>query len=136
MDTIYKLIKVNKNTATKVFERLRKLKGLRVKITPPVNHSGSIFGLEDIVEYEEKTSYKTKLLLFGIFQEASQGMQEFDTFIEAYALTTYKQRLPLQTKIEVNFCGRRMTFKVDDHRNVSPSLCEQLFIKNMLVPAT
>ena len=64
MDTIYKLIKVNKNTATKVFERLRKLKGLRVKITPPVNHSGSIFGLEDIVEYEEKTSYKTKLLLF------------------------------------------------------------------------
>ena len=136
MDTIYKLIKVNKNTATKVFKRLRKLKGLRVKITPPVNHSGSIFGLEDIVEYEEKTSYKTKLLLFGIFQEASQGMQEFDTFIEAYALTTYKQRLPLQTKIEVNFCGRRMTFKVDDHRNVSPSLCEQLFIKNMLVPAT
>jgi hypothetical protein len=136
MDAIYKLLKLNKQMANVAYERLLNLKGLQVKITKPIESERSIFGYEDIVAYEPALSYNTKLLLFGIFQEGSQGMQEFDTFIECFALTKYRDRLPLQTHIEVNFCNRKMTFKVDDHKNLAPSLCEQLFIKNILVPAT
>ena len=63
-------------------------------------------------------------------------MEDFDTFIDAYALTLWEDKIPQQSLIEVQFCGRSMSFKVDTHRNLMPSTCEQLFIKNMLVPAT
>ena len=132
---MYNLLRLNKNISLSVFNTLKALKGLNCIIRKPVEKS-SIFGLEDLVEYDEKVYTEEKLLLFGLFQEASQGMQDFDAFIEAYALTTYKERLPLQTLITVNFCNREMSFKVDDHKNLFPSVCEQVFIKNILVPAT
>ena len=135
MNTMYNLLRLNKNISLSVFNTLKALKGLNCIIRKPVEKS-SIFGLEDLVEYDEKVYTEEKLLLFGLFQEASQGMQDFDAFIEAYALTTYKERLPLQTLITVNFCNREMSFKVDDHKNLFPSVCEQVFIKNILVPAT
>ena len=47
-----------------------------------------------------------------------------------------KEKLPLQTLIEINFYGKRMYYKVDDHRNLTPTVTEQLFVKNILVPAT
>lgn len=133
--TIYNLLQKNRSLAIAYYKVLKKLKGFTCIIKEPITE-GSIFGKEDIVEYDEMISKKSRLLLFGIFQEAEQGMEEFDTFIDAYALTLWNERLPQQTIIEVEFCNRIMTFKVDTHRNVTPSTCNQLFIKNMLVPAT
>ena len=138
MDTIYNLLKINKRISLAAYNRLCKLKGLWCRIEEPIQDSNpSIFGLEDVAIYDKSTSYKKKLLIIGLFQEGSQGMQDFDTFVEGvYILTPYKFRLPLQTQVEVNFCNRKMTFKVDDHRNLMPDICEQFFIKNILVPAT
>ena len=138
MDTIYNLLKTNKRISLAAYNRLCKLKGLWCRIEEPIQDSNpSIFGLEDVAIYDKSTSYKKKLLIIGLFQEGSQGMQDFDTFVEGvYILTPYKFRLPLQTQVEVNFCNRKMTFKVDDHRNLMPDICEQFFIKNILVPAT
>lgn len=133
--SIYNVLSKSKKASLASFNKLRDLKGLICLVKRPV-HEGSIFGLEDIVEYDEMVVTKEKLLLFGIFQEGEQGIEEFDTFVESYALTTWDEKLPLQTEIEVQFCGRTMTFKVDTHRNVTPSVCGHLFIKNMLVPAT
>lgn len=136
MDTIYNLLKANKKISIASFDRLRKLKGLWCYVKSPVT-SGTIFGKEDLVEYDDSLTKKVKLLIFGLFQESSQGMYDYDTFIEGcYILTKYTDRLPLQTLVEVDFCNRKMVFKVDDHKNLVPSLCEQLFIKNILVPAT
>ena len=133
---MYSLLKLSKKLATAYYKTLLRLKGMNCIIRKPVE-KGSIFGLEDVVNYDEMVKDSRKLLLYGIFQEGMQGMQEFDTFIEgAYALTLWKDKLPLQTQIEVQFCGNIMTFKVDEHRNVQPSVCGHLFIKNMLVPAT
>ena len=65
------------------------------------------------------------------------GDNDFDSFnTEAYCLTRADETLPLATIIEIDFYGRKMYFKVDDHRNLTPSVTEQLFIKNILVPAT
>ena len=138
MDTIYNLLKINKRISLAAYNRLCKLKGLWCRIEEPIQDSNpSIFGLEDVAIYDKSTSYKKKLLIIGLFQEGSQGMQDFDTFVEGvYILTPYKSKLPLQTQVEVNFCNRKMTFKVDDHRNLMPDICEQFFIKNILVPAT
>lgn len=134
--TIYNLLNANKKAAIASYNVLKKLKGLWCVIRTPVTE-GSIFGKEDIVEYDEFVKDKKQLLLFGIFTEGMIGAEEYDTFIEgAYALTLYDERLPLQTLVEVNFCNRYMMFKVDEHKNVLPTTCEQLFIKNMLVPAT
>ena len=133
--SIYNLLHRSRNASLASFEKLKELKGLICVVKRPVSN-GSIFGLEDLVDYDEMVSSTEKLLLFGIFQEGEQGMEEFDTFLEAYALTTWEEKLPLQTEIEVQFCGRTMTFKVDTHRNVTPSVCGHLFIKNMLVAAT
>lgn len=134
-DSIYKLLQVNKNTSLAAYERLRKLKGFDCTVKIPTSE-GSIFGLEDLTEYDESNTHRDKLLFFNLFQEASQGYDGYDSFIEAYALTTFKERLPLQTIVEVEFFGRTMAFKVDDHKNVSPSIHEQLFVKNILVAAT
>ena len=133
--TIYNLLHKNRSLAIAYYKVLKKLKGFTCVIKRPITE-GSIFGKEDIVEYDDTVREVKQLLLFGIFQEAEQGMEEFDTFIDAYALTLWNERLPQQTIIEVEFCNRIMTFKVDTHRNVTPSTCNQLFIKNMLVPAT
>ena len=136
MDTIYRLLRASKKVAIATYNILLKFKGLNCVVSEPVSQE-SIFGLEDVTNYDELVKKNRKLLLYGIFQEGMQGMQEFDTFIEgAYALTLWNDKLPLQTQIEVEFCGNIMTFKVDEHRNVQPSVCGQTFIKNMLVPAT
>ena len=135
-DTIYNLLNRNRKASLACFKVLEKMKGLWCLVKTPISQ-GSIFGKEDRVDYDEFVTKKKKLLLFGIFTEGTMGAEEYDTFIEgAYALTTYEDKLELQTIIEVNFCGRYMTFKVDDHKNLLPTTCEQLFIKNLLVPAT
>lgn len=148
MDTsIYKLLNLNSKASKSVYNLLVKIKGLNCKVTCPADKvnkhdnyehglRGSIFGLEDITEYEVVDSYDKRLLLFNIFQEGSQGMEDYDTFLDCFCLTLNTEKLPLQTIIEVNFYGRSMSFKVDDHRNLFPNVGEQLFIKNMLVPAT
>lgn len=145
---VYKLLTLNKNAATSVFNMLKKIKGLQCKIylpsidNQPVNQyetgrNRSIFGLEALADYESEEYYEDKLLIFNIFQEGYMGDDEFDSFTSnAFCLTTMKERLPLQTLIEVNFYGRKVFYKVDDHRNLTPSVTEQLFIKNILVPAT
>ena len=145
---VYKLLTLNKNAATSVFNMLKKIKGLQCKIylpsidNQPVNQyetgrNRSIFGLEALVDYETEEYYDDKLLIFNIFQEGYMGDDEFDSFTSnAFCLTTMKDKLPLQTLIEVNFYGRKVFYKVDDHRNLTPSVTEQLFIKNILVPAT
>lgn len=98
---------------------------------------GSIFGWEDKVEHDIYDSYETTLLLFNLFREGYAGGDEFDAFgTEAYCLTRYNDKLPLGTIIEVDFFGRKAHYKVDDHKNLTPSVTEQLFIKNLLVPAT
>jgi hypothetical protein len=145
---VYKLLTLNKNAATSVYNMLKKLKGLKCIIRKPAMHTqpvdqyqpGSnrtIFGLEDLTDYEEWESYEDTLLLFNIFQEGYVANDEFDTFTSnAYCLTTMQEKLPQQTLIEVNFYGRRMYYKVDEHRNLTASVTEQLFVKNILVPAT
>ena len=139
-DAVYKLLNLHKATSTTTFHKLRKLKGLDCFIHPPVTNGGvtegSIFGLEDLVEYEDEDIYPEKVLIFNLFQEGTLGMDQYDTFNECYALTLYDEKYSLQTLIEVDFYGRTMTFKVDDHRNITPTIGEQLFVKNILVPAT
>lgn len=135
-NTLYNMLQANRIISIKVFEKLVELKGLQCVIKEPVTQ-GSIFGKEDLVDYDEFVKKERKLLLFGIFTESSMGGIEYDTFMDnCFALTLYKDRIPLQSIIEVNFCGRYMSFKVDDHKNLYPTLCEQTFIKNLLVPAT
>ena len=98
---------------------------------------GSIFGYEDKVAHDRVDEYETTLLIFNVFREGYMGENDFDTFnTEAYALTRKDDVLPIGTHIEVDFYGRKMYFKVDDHKNLTPTVTEQLFIKNMLVPAT
>lgn len=145
---VYRLLTLNKNAATSTFNMLKKLKGLSCIVRKPAlqtqpvkqyetgaNHS--IFGLEDLTDYENWESYEDKLLIFNIFQEGYAGGDDFDTFTSnTFCLTTNEEKLPLQTIIEINFYGRKMFYKVDDHKNLTPSVVEQLFIKNILVPAT
>lgn len=145
---VYKLLTLNKNAANSVFNVLKKVKGLKCVIRKPAMYAQpvkqydagthhSIFGLEDLTDYEEWESYEDTLLLFNVFQGGYAGGEEFDSFTtDTYCLTHLKDKLPLQTLIEVNFYGRKMFYKVDDHQNLSPSVTEQLFIKHTLVPAT
>lgn len=145
---IYKLLTLNKNAATSVYNMLKKVKGLKCVIrkpafiTQPVSQYDpgshhSIFGLEDLADYEEYEKYEDVLLIFNIFQNGYAGNEEFDSFTsDTYCLTLNKDKLPLQTLIEVNFYGRKMFYKVDEQQNLSPSVTEQLFIKHILVPAT
>lgn len=145
---VYKLLTLNKNAANSVYNMLKKLKGLKCTIWKPsmdaqpvqqyeIGRNRSIFGLEDITDYDCWESYTDTLLIFNVFQEGYVGQDEFDAFsANTYCLTTKKEMLPLQTLIEVNFYGRKMWYKVDDHKNLSPTVTEQLFVKNILVPAT
>ena len=146
---VYRLLTLNRNAALSVFNLLKKVKGLRCVVTIPEKgnqpvkqyeegRNASIFGLEGRVDYDHRERYNDKLLIFNVFQNGKAGYEEFDTFVtsETFCLTTADEKLPLQTKIEINFYGRKMYFKVDDHDYLSPSVVEQLFIKNILVPAT
>lgn len=145
---VYKLLTLNKNAANAAFEMLKKVKGLECVISVPAidtqpvqqyepGRNMSIYGLEDLTDYEEFEKYPDRLLIFNIFQEGYAGGDDFDSFTaNTFCLTRYDERLPLQTLIEVNFYGRKIHYKVDDHRNLTPSVTEQLFIKNILVPAT
>lgn len=149
LDSVYKLLTLNRNAAISTFKLLKKLKGLDCIVWIPARDAqpskqyeegrrGSIFGYEDLVAYEEYESYADTLLIFNLFQEGFAGMgDDFDTFTSnTYCLTLGSERLPLQTIIEINFYGKRMNYKVDDHKSLYPSVVEQLFIKNILVPAT
>jgi hypothetical protein len=145
---IYKLLTLNKNAANSVFNMLKKVKGLKCIIRKPAMYAQpvkqydagthhSIFGLEDLTDYEEFEKYEDVLLIFNVFQTGYAGNEEFDSFTsDTYCLTLLKDKLPLQTLIEVNFYGRKMYYKVDEHQNLSPTVTEQLFIKHVLVPAT
>ena len=145
---IYKLLTLNKNAANSVFNLLKKVKGLKCVVRkPPVDNqpvrryeigeNHSIFGLEDLTDYDNSEAYSDTLLLFNLFQEGYVGADEFDTFTSgAFCLTRMEDKLPLQTLIEVNFYGKKMFYKVDDHKNLTPHITEQFFIKNILVPAT
>ena len=145
---VYRLLTLNKNAAMSAFKMLKRLKGLKCRVFKPMvdtqptrqyeeGRNRNIFGLEGRTDYDDSESYEDTLLIFNVFQEGYAGYDEFDTFTtNSFCLTTADERLPLQTEIEVNFYGRKMWFKVDDHKTLSPSVVEQLFIKNILVPAT
>lgn len=145
---IYKLLTLNRNAAISVYNLLLKVKGLKCTIWLPgfenqpvqqyePGEQRSIFGLEGLVDYENYPSTCKVLLLFNIFQNGYIGTNEFDTFkTDTYCLTLFNDYLPLQTLIKVNLYGKYMYFKVDDHQGLTPSVCDQLFIKNILVPAT
>ena len=136
MDAIYKLLQCNREAVISTYKKLRDIKGIDCIVRRPVTN-GSIFGLEDLVSYDELVDCPDKLLIFGLMKEASVGMEGYDTFTDdCFVLTTYEEKLPLQTEIIVNFLGRESAYKVDDHRNLYPSICEQVLIKNILVPAT
>lgn len=148
MESVYKLLTLNKNAANSAFNRLLRIKGLKCKITEPAigfepyrqhepGRDGSIFGREDRVDYEPERTYEKTLLVFNVFQEGFAGTNEFDTFTtNTFCLTRYNEQLPIGTQIEINFYGRKMYFKVDDKKNLTPSVTEQLFIKHILVPQT
>ena len=145
---VYRLLTLNKNAAMSAYRMLKRIKGLKCRVFKPQvdyeprrqyepGRNGSIFGLEGRTDYDDNESYEDTLLIFNVFQEGYAGYDEFDTFTtNTFCLTTADERLPLQTEIEVNFYGKKMWFKVDDHKTLSPSVVEQLFIKNVLVPAT
>ncbi len=146
---VYKLLTLNRNSMISAFQKLKKLKGLSCIIYPPdmdnqpynqqyeEGRRMSIFGLEDLADYEIKEQYSDKLLIFNLFQEGFAGQDEFDAFSStAYCLSLAQDRLPLQTLIEINFYGRKMFMKVDDHKGLCPSVTDQLLIKNTLVAAT
>ena len=148
IDAVYKLLNLNRNAAKSAYKMLKRIKGLECVVRIPALDSqpykqyeagknGSIFGLEDLVEYEDFEEYMDTLLIFNITQEGYAGVDDFDTFESGtYCLTLAEEKLPLQTQIEVNLFGKKMTFKVDDHKTLYPTVVDQLFIKNVLVPAT
>lgn len=147
MDAIYKLLTLNKNAADSIYERLKRIKGLKCIVREPLpsmqpfkqfesGQFGSIFGMEDKVEVREKGRPET-LLIFNIFKEGYGVGDEYDSFTtDSFCLTRNNERLPIGTQIEVDFYGKKLYFKVDDHKNLTPHITEQLFIKNILVPAT
>lgn len=138
-DPIYKLLQINRNIALAVFNRLVRLKGMKCLCRFPFKETQSIFGREDLVEYDDNWVDKT-LLIFNLLQVDQNigGDNEFDPWEgeQPFVLTLYEDRMPIQTQIKVDFYGRQMTLKVDHHRNYTPHIHEQLFIKNILVPAT
>ena len=92
INAVYKLLTLNRNAAISAFKILRKVKGLECVVRIPAldsqphkqyqaGRNGSIFGYEDLVEYEEFEAYADTLLIFNITQEGYAGMMdEFDTF--------------------------------------------------------
>lgn len=145
---IYKLLTLNKNAASAMFEALKRVKGLKCKVylpspaNQPVEHyeegrNRNIFGLEAPADYDEAECYEDKLLIFNLFQETYAGDDGYDAFTSnTFCLTQTKQKLPLQTLIEINFFGKKLYYKVDDHKTLTPTVVDQLFVKNVLVPAT
>lgn len=145
---IYKLLTLNKNAASAMFEALKRVKGLKCNVylpssaNQPVEHyeegrNRNIFGLEAPADYEEAECYEDKLLIFNLFQETYAGDDGYDAFTSnTFCLTQTKQKLPLQTLIEINFFGKKLYYKVDDHKTLTPTVVDQLFVKNILVPAT
>lgn len=145
---VYRLLTLNRNAAMSTYKLLKRVKGLKCIVKQPdiyteprkqyeQGRNGSIFGLEGRADYDESESYEDTLLIFNVFLEGTAGYDEFDTFLpNSFCLTTTEERLPLQTLIQVDFYGKKVWYKVDDHKTLIPSVVEQLFIKNMLVPAT
>ena len=95
-NTLYNFLNANAKVAKVAYNKLRKMKGLWCEIKTPMN-TGSIFGKEDLVEYDDFIKSSRQLLLFGIFTEGTMGGYDFDTFIDgAYALTLWDEKIPLQ----------------------------------------
>jgi hypothetical protein len=133
MEPIYKILQKNRNASLSVFKRLVKIKGITCRIFIPTN-GGSIFGLEDLVNYNAVPDEEKKLLFFNLFQESFIGDYNFDPFVaDVFFLTTFDDKYPLQTKIVLDFMGRELSFKIDDHKSLTPHIQEQLFIKNQVV---
>lgn len=137
MNAIYKFLTLNRNASISTFNKLVRLKGFECKVILPQEDGQSIFGLEDLVLLDFENAQTMQLLVFNVTQEDFVGMEGYDAFMDGcFVLTRYEDRFPLQTIIQVNFYGRLLTYKVDDHKNLTPHITEQLFIKNMLVAAT
>ena len=138
MHSVYKLLNANKKAAHSIYKTLLKVKGLSCYVNEPMKQ-GSIFGLEDLVDYDEQASYEKKLLVFNIFQGGFTGESEFDPFYsqnQTFILTPFNEQLPLQTKVTIDFLGKQLNMKVDDHMALTPDVAEPLFVKNILVAAT
>ena len=78
IDAVYRLLTLNRNAAISAFNILKKLKGLDCVVTLPPDDSqppkqyqpgrrGSIFGLEDLTDYDEWEEYTDTLLIFNLF---------------------------------------------------------------------
>ena len=39
-------------------------------------------------------------------------------------------------EIYISIFGKKLYYKVDDHKTLTPTVVDQLFVKNILVPAT
>lgn len=128
---------INRNMALKSFNIALNLKGLNCILVYPIENDSPI-GLDDsIVNYNETAPEEKKMLIFNLFQENFQGGNEFDPFIDdVFILTKYEDKLPLQTKVRILLGTRTIEMKVDDVRNLSPHVTEQLFVKNILVALT
>lgn len=138
MQSIYKLLSVNKKAAHAIYRALLRVKGVECIVNEPIT-KGSIFGLEDLVSYDEQAMKVKQLLVFNIFQEGFTGSGEFDPFYsqnQTFILTPFEEQLPLQTRVSIDFLGKRLTMKVDDHTSLTPDVAEPLFVKNILVAAT
>lgn len=145
---VYRLLTLNKNAAMSAFKLLRRIKGLKCVIRKPAldtqpyrqyeeGRRGSIFGQEDLVDYENWETYNDKLLIFNLFKEGYAGWEDYDTFGgDIFCLTPTEEKLPIHTEIEIDMYGKHMTYRVDEHMTLSPTVVDQLFIKHKLVPAT
>ena len=141
MDGIYKLLYLNRKASLAVFDALLRVKGLNCEIYEPMKDSGSIFGKEDIIGYDELAVKNKRLLIFNLFKNERNktGIGEFDPFYaqnEVFILTKCGDEFPIQTRVIIDFYGRKIAMKVDDHEDLTPTVGDGVFIKNMLVAST
>ena len=134
---IYRMLTLNRNATISTFNRLLRVKGLKCTIIRPQNdvmpyrqyeegRRGSIFGMEDLVEYEETEIDYDRLLIYNLFKEGYAGSNDYDSFVsnDTFALTLAENKLPISTLIEVNFFGKYFNLKVDDHKSLFPGVVE------------
>lgn len=142
MGDIYKLLELNRKSSLAIFDSLLRVKGLNCEVYRPMRESQSIFGKEDLINYDEGAVERHRLLIFNLFgHQANQrvGIGEFDPFYPqntVFALTKCGDEFPIQTRIVIDFYGKKIAMKVDDHEALSPSVVDSIFVKNMLVAST
>ena len=139
-NSILHALTLNRKVALSCYKYLLRTKGMVCHLHFPAEETRTIFGWEDIVAHEETDcpcGVCKRLLCYNIFQETEIGGEDYSAFMnDAYILTEYDNALPIQTLVDIEFFGNVLSFKVDSHQNYIPHIKEQLFIKNMLVPAT